>query len=72
MISIILVSVGLLMLAAGLGSWLLGMTLPVNSTAIVILGTVALVVGLIMFVTELFESWLSRGQSALVDGLQAG
>jgi hypothetical protein len=72
MISIILVSVGLLMLATGLGSWLLGMTLPVNSTTIVILGTAALVVGLIMFVTELFESWLSHGQSALVDGLQAG
>ncbi|MGA2784134.1 MAG: hypothetical protein ABSF09_05495 [Candidatus Bathyarchaeia archaeon] len=72
MISRILVVVGLLMLAAGLGSWLLGMSLPVNSTVIVILGTAALVVGLIMFVTELFESWLSRSQSALVDGLQAG
>ena len=60
------------MLATGLGSWLLGMTLPVNPTTIVILGAAALVVGLIMFVTELFESWLSHGQSALVDGLQAG
>ena len=37
-----------------------------------VIGVVALVVGLFLLMTDLFESWLSRGQTALVDGLQAG
>ena len=36
------------------------------------IGAIFLVIGLALFVTELFETWLSRGQRALVDGLQAG
>ena len=60
------------MLAAGVGLWLLGIMLSVNPSLVVVLGTVVLMVGLIVFVTERFESWLNRGQSALVDGLQAG
>ena len=35
-------------------------------------GAIVLVVGLVLFVTDLLENWLSKGQSALVDGLQAG
>lgn len=36
------------------------------------IGALLLVVGLVLLVTSLVETWLSRGQSALVDGLQAG
>ena len=36
------------------------------------MGVILFVVGIALFVTELFETWLSRGQRALVDGLQAG
>ena len=35
-------------------------------------GTVLLGVGLLLLITELMEVWMSRGQTALVDGLQAG
>ena len=35
-------------------------------------GVVLLVIGALILITELMEVWLSRGQTALVDGLQAG
>lgn len=35
-------------------------------------GAVLLGVGLLLLITELMEVWMSRGQTALVDGLQAG
>ena len=38
----------------------------------IVAGAVLILVGLALLVTELMETWLSRGQSALVDGLQAG
>ena len=40
--------------------------------SMVISGIVLLVAGLIIFISDLFESWLSHSQAALVDGLQAG
>lgn len=43
-----------------------------NPVFLGVIGVVALVVGLFLLMTDLFESWLSRGQTALVDGLQAG
>jgi hypothetical protein len=33
---------------------------------------ILIIVGLLLLVTELIEGWLSKGQAALVDGLQAG
>jgi hypothetical protein len=39
---------------------------------LVVAGAVLLVIGLLLLITELMETWLSRGQTALVDGLQAG
>jgi len=36
------------------------------------IGSILLVVGFVLLITELMETWLSRGQRALVDGLQAG
>lgn len=35
-------------------------------------GAILLVVGVLILITELMEVWLTRGQTALVDGLQAG
>jgi len=35
-------------------------------------GISLIVIGLALLVTELLERWLSGGQTALVDGLQAG
>ena len=36
------------------------------------IGVLLLVLGLVLLIAELMEAWLSRGQRALVDGLQAG
>jgi hypothetical protein len=38
----------------------------------VVVGIVLIIVGLVLLVTEIMETWLTQGQSALVDGLQAG
>ena len=35
-------------------------------------GTLLSVAGFVLLIMELLETWLSRGQKALVDGLQAG
>jgi hypothetical protein len=43
-------------------NWLLG----------VVVGVALILVSLALLVTELMEVWLTRGQRALVDGLQAG
>jgi len=39
---------------------------------IALVGAILLVVGLLLLITDLMENWLSKGQAALVDGLQAG
>ena len=71
-IAIILMLIGSLTCIAGLLSWVISASSPFNSIVIVILGTVTLVVGILVLVTEMFESWLNRSQAALVDGRQAG
>jgi len=35
-------------------------------------GALLSVAGFVLLIMELLETWLSRGQKALVDGLQAG
>jgi hypothetical protein len=35
-------------------------------------GALLLVIGVLLLITELMENWLTKGQAALVDGLQAG
>lgn len=35
-------------------------------------GILLLVIGVLLLITELMENWLTKGQAALVDGLQAG
>jgi len=72
MVSVILVLLGLVILIGNLVSWIVGIHFPLNSTLEMILGVLLLLVGVLIFITEMFESWLSHGQAALVDGLQAG
>ena len=37
-----------------------------------VVGALLCVAGFVLLIMELLETWLSRGQKALVDGLQAG
>ena len=46
--------------------------LPLSNVVMAAVGILLLAVGLILLITETLELWLSRGQAALVDGLQAG
>jgi len=48
------------------GASLLNWVIPVA------VGVVLCVAGFVLLIMELLETWLSRGQKALVDGLQAG
>ncbi len=70
--AIIVIFIGLMTCVAGLVSWIVGAHFPLNLTVTIILGVVLLMVGVLVIITEMFESWLNRGQAAIVDGLQAG
>ena len=70
--AIILVFFGFATILIGLYSWNADAHSPLNLTVTIILGVLMLVAGVLMFITEMFESWLSHSQAALVDGLQAG
>lgn len=72
-------AVGLLVLGIGILLIILSMLtmvtihgLSLNPAILGVMGVLLLVVGLFLLVTDLFVVWLSRGQTALVDGLQAG
>ncbi|HUO43163.1 MAG TPA: hypothetical protein VMU35_09320 [Methylomirabilota bacterium] len=71
-VAIILVLTGLLTFVAGLSSWIVNAYAPFSSTVMIILGVLLLAFGIIVMIIERLESWLSHGQAALVDGLQAG
>jgi cytochrome c oxidase subunit IV len=70
--------VALILVAAGIvAAFVSALSLMANSPTLnwvlgVVLGAVLILVGLALLVTELMETWLTRGQKALVDGLQAG
>jgi ABC-type transport system involved in cytochrome c biogenesis permease subunit len=68
----ILVLLGLTILIGNLVFWIATSHFPLNPTLAMILGALLLLAGVLIFITEMFESWLSHGQAALVDGLQAG
>jgi hypothetical protein len=63
---------GVVLIGFSLGSMLAHYALYPNLPLLGVAGAVLLVIGLLLLVTELIETWLSRGQTALVDGLQAG
>ena len=39
---------------------------------LVAIGSILFLIGTVLLIMELLETWMSRGQRALVDGLQAG
>jgi hypothetical protein len=47
-------------------------TLPLGNSLVGGIGVLLLIIGLIVLITEILESFLTRGQTMLVDGLQAG
>ncbi len=63
---------GLLMMIGSLGAAMLRYALPTDNFIIAAFAVVLLVIGLIIVLTEVLERWLTRSQTALVDGLQAG
>ena len=68
----ILIVLGLVVVAASIGELVLGHTTIMNIVISGVIGATLLVAGLILLVTTILETWLSRTQTALVDGLQAG
>ena len=66
-----LVVVGAFCMASSL-LYLIDYGMSLTRVAALAIGGALFVAGLIVLVTELMEAMLSRGQSALVDGLQAG
>jgi len=72
LLGLALTGLGLVLAAASLSSVILHYALPIGSGWLAVLAVLLLVIGLIVLITELLERWLSRSQSALVDGLQAG
>lgn len=70
--ALIMIGLGVVLIATALVSVLTRYThfpsVPLLGGA----GAVLVVIGLLLFLTELLETWLSKGQTALVDGLQAG
>ena len=68
----ILILLGLMICIASISLWIINVHSRLSLSVTIILGVLLLVVGILIFITDLFESWLSHGQAALVDGLQAG
>jgi len=52
--------------------WLSSLVFTFDDTVLMICGVVLVIVGILIFIADLFETLLSHGQTALVDGLQAG
>jgi len=63
---------GFLLLVSGTVNWVFSSVVTFEDTSLIIGGAILLLVGIFVFVADLIETFLSRGQTALVDGLQAG
>jgi hypothetical protein len=71
-VAIILSALGISLIVIAIGSMLIHYAPFVSVPILVTAGALLLVIGLLLLVTELIENWLSKSQTALVDGLQAG
>jgi len=71
-LSVILSLAGFLLLVSGIVNWVFSSVVTFEDTSLIIGGAILLLVGIFVFVADLIETFLSRGQTALVDGLQAG
>jgi uncharacterized membrane protein HdeD (DUF308 family) len=69
-IAVIMVFTGILLAVISALSMVEGAA--VNWVVPLVVGAILCIAGFVLLITELLETWLSRGQKALVDGLQAG
>lgn len=60
------------MIASSIIASISHLALPLGNALVGGIGVLFLIVGLLVLITEILESFLTRGQVALVDGLQAG
>jgi len=67
-----MIVLGIALVAFAIGSMIAHYSSPLNVPVLGAVGAVLALIGLLLLITELMEMWLSRGQTALVDGLQAG
>lgn len=67
-----ILAAGLLSIASSLIASILHDSLPLGNSLVGGIGVLLVIVGLLVFITEIFEAFLTRSQTALVDGLQAG
>jgi uncharacterized membrane protein HdeD (DUF308 family) len=69
--SVIMIFVGLVLVVSSV-AFVMAHAPPLNWIVLASLGVLLIAAGLVLLITDLMETWLTRGQSALVDGLQAG
>jgi uncharacterized membrane protein YcjF (UPF0283 family) len=67
-----MMTLGIVLIAFAIVSILIQYALFANVPVLGVGGALLLVMGVLLLITELMEDWLSKGQTALVDGLQAG
>jgi hypothetical protein len=67
-----LVGSGLAFIAASISELVLWHSTITNIVVTGVFGAGLLVAGLVLLILVVIEAWLSRSQTALVDGLQAG
>jgi hypothetical protein len=71
-VAIVLVALGISLIGLAIGSMLSHYAAYVSVPILATAGALMLIIGLLLLITELMENRLSKGQTALVDGLQAG
>ncbi|HYW01870.1 MAG TPA: hypothetical protein VE862_10390 [Candidatus Acidoferrum sp.] len=71
-VSGILFVLGVVLVMWGVFQWLFSSVFTFDDTVLMMCGAVLVVVGILILIADLFEAFLSHGQTALVDGLQAG
>ena len=72
LLGLFLATLGLVLPAASLSVAVLYYNLGIGSGVVAAMGILFFVLGVEVLITDILEVWLSGGQAALVDGLQAG
>jgi uncharacterized membrane protein YidH (DUF202 family) len=72
MVALALMALGVVLVAFAILSVIIRSAPFANVSILAAAGALLLVIGVLLLITELMENWLTKGQAALVDGLQAG
>ena len=72
MVALAMMALGVVLIGFAIISMLNRSILLANVPVWAVAGAILLIIGLLLLITELLENWLTKGQAALVDGLQAG